>query len=170
MHCATLVALAMATSGLALSSGAARAANVTADPEQIAEVMRDAGYKAEIIRADDGDPYIKSASNRQVFVVVFYGCRKGADCKTVQFYSGFTIDDKPVDLEKLNTWNMNNRFGRAYRDEDGDVAIEMDVDLEDGGVSIELFKDNLEYWDAISGEFSATVFEWHKTELPAKPN
>mgnify|MGYP005996566675 CR=1 FL=1 len=160
MRLATLVVLSTALAGSVIPSGAAHAANVTADPAQIAKVMRDAGYKAEIVRSEGEDPFIKSASNGQVFVVVFYGCRKGADCKTVQFYSGFTLDAKPVDLERINEWNANNRFGRAYRDDEGDVAIEMDVDLEDGGMSEELFKDNLEYWDAISGEFSASVFDW----------
>jgi len=36
-------------------------------------------------------------------------------------------------LEKVNKWNQEKRFSRAYLDEDGDPHLELDLDLEGGG-------------------------------------
>jgi hypothetical protein len=63
----------------------------------------------------------------------------------------------PVPLERINEWNRSQRFGRAYLDKDGDPVIEMDLDLDDGGLSAALFADNLEFWDAVLGKFERHV-------------
>ena len=39
---------------------------------------------------------------------------------------------QPVPLARLNDWNRNERWVRAYRSDDGEVWLEMDVP---GGVS-----------------------------------
>lgn len=48
----------------------------------------------------------------------------------MQFWAGFK---KKADLQKVNEWNKNKRFSRAYIDGDGDPVVEWDVDF-DGGV------------------------------------
>jgi len=137
----------------------AAAQNITANPEQIASVMRAADYEVTIEEGSDGNPYISSETSGYKFLVFFFGCDAMLPCASVQFYAGFTTEARPYDLEALNRWNTEKRFGRAYRDKDGDPVVEMDIDLEDGGMSRALFIDNLEYWDSIVRQFSEFAFE-----------
>lgn len=143
-------ALGLAALGAA---GTAQAQMVTAqNPESVAKVLRDRGYRAELTKDPEGDPLIKSGAEGTNFLLLLFNCTNGKACATVQFYAGFDREgDYP--LEKLNEWNRDNRFGRAYRDKEGDPVVEMDVDLDDGGMSQALFEDNLEFWTSIVGKF-----------------
>jgi len=142
-------------SALVLSVGAARAEMVTAQNVQsVVKAMQAAGYKAEVGKGDDGDPLIVSATNGSQFWVYFYNCTKNVDCRTIQFNSGY---DKKASLEELNAWNAKQRFSRAYAHTNGNARLEMDLDLDDGGISVELFKDNLEYWDVVSANFAKHI-------------
>ena len=135
----------------------ALAQNVTADHDQIAEVMKGAGYRAEL-KGEGAERYINSGAGGHSFSLLFYGCDNAGDnCKSVQLYAGFTAEKKPS-LEAMNEYAAKNRWGRIYLDDDGDPCIEMDIDLEDGGMSKELFLDNLEYWEVIMNAFAAFAF------------
>ncbi|MBV7256667.1 YbjN domain-containing protein [Pacificimonas sp. WHA3] len=143
----TFIAAIMA----AAATGSASAQNLTANPDAIAAVMQDAGYRATPGTDDVGDPKISSAAGGVNFDVLFYGC-DGKNCKTVQFVAGWSTDDI-FSLQAANDWNKENRFGSVYVDEEGDPIIKMDVNLEDGGMSAALFQDNLEYWESVVGGF-----------------
>ena len=153
----TIACLAGATALVAASPALGQ--QVTAkDPAVIAKVLQDAGFQAKIEKADDDSPMIVSASSGSKFSVFFMNCTKSADCRTVQFYTAY--DTKPEatpNLEKINEWNRTMRFGRAYLDGSGDPAIEMDVDLDDGGMSNGLFIDNLEFWTSIMAAFEEHI-------------
>jgi len=127
------------------------------DPEVIAELLRKEGYQAKVDPKKEGeDPVITSAASGSTFGVYFYNCEKGKNCQSVQFYAGF---QKPkMDLKRVNDWNRDKRFGRAYIDKDGDAAIEMDVNIEPGGMPRELFADNLNIWSDLIGEFRTRVY------------
>lgn len=134
------------------------AQNVTADQERVAKVMQEAGYRAEIIREGD-QARVSSAASGYNFEVYFFGCDdEGDNCKTVQFYSAFAPEKKPS-LKAMNDYAAKNRWGRIYLDDDGDPCIEMDIDLEDGGMSADLFKDNLEYWEAVLAAYAKFVLD-----------
>jgi len=90
------------------------------------------------------------------FRILFYNCKDNRNCATVQFQTGYTLDKKPT-LEKINAWNSSQRFGRAYLDKEQDPMIEMDVDLDDGGVSKALFTDNLEFWASVLANFEKHI-------------
>ena len=64
------------------------------------------------------------------YQLYFMNCTDSTNCEDVQFYSGF-LDVKP-DLERINAWNRDKRFGKAYLDSDLDAVIEWDVNLEHG--------------------------------------
>ena len=140
-------------------ASAAGAQTVTAkDPQQIASLLQAEGYAAKVEKTSDGDPVIRSKSSGSNFSVFYYNCEKGLNCATVQFHAGYdTEKGKGPTLEKINEWNMNNRFGRAYLDDEGDPIVEMDVDLDDGGLSRELFIDNFEFWTSIMSKFEKFV-------------
>jgi hypothetical protein len=143
-------ALAFALAGFATP---AMAQNVTAaDPQGILKVFESAGFKATLDKGDDGKPMIRStAENGSSFILFFLTCDEGGkNCKTLQFYAGYK--DKTT-LAKINSWNAESRFARAYQSDAGDSRIEMDIDVDMGGISAALMKDNLEVWAALMARF-----------------
>lgn len=127
-----------------------------ADPASIVTVLQANGYRAELTKDDGGDPLIRSALDGSKFAIIFYGCTKNRACQTIQFYAGFKSEGK-VSIEAMNDWNKTNRFSRAYIDNDEDPVIEMDVDLDDGGMSRALFEDNFEFWEVLVPEFKKVI-------------
>ncbi len=139
-----------------LFAGTANAQMVRAqDPSSVASALRNMGYKAEMTKDDSGDPLIKSSSGGSTFAIFFFGCTKNVDCRTIQFFAGYT-DKKPT-LSVINDWNANKRFGRAYISSSGSARVEMDVDLDDGGVSPKLFEDNVEFWVLLMSQFEKHI-------------
>ncbi|HEY1604420.1 MAG TPA: YbjN domain-containing protein [Allosphingosinicella sp.] len=127
------------------------------DPLSVVAALQRAGYQAKLDKDQSGDPMIKSASSGTNFSIFFYNCTDHKDCETIQFYSGYHLDKNPVGLDKLNEWNRTMRFGRAYIDDQKDPVLEMDVDLDAGGMSDALFKDNLDYWTSIMSRFEKHI-------------
>ena len=128
------------------------------NPEGIAALLQSEGYAAKIEKTADGEPVIRSKSSGSNFAVYFYNCKDGKDCATVQFSAGYdTSTDKQPSLAKINEWNRDKRFGNAYLDEENDPIIEMDVDLDDGGMSRALFVDNFEFWTSVMAEFEKHI-------------
>ncbi len=146
---------------LAIIAGAivaqpAAAQNVDATrPETIVAALREAGYRAVLDKDNSGDPMVKSGAAGVDFSVYFYNCTATKACKTVQFHAGFV--KKGVTLDTINTWNATHRFARAYLDDEKDPRIEMDVDLDHGGLPTKLFQANLATWDSLVGEFQKTI-------------
>ena len=137
-------------------SGAAHAQMVSAtSPQGIVAALQNAGYKETLSKDETGDPLINSASGGSNFSVFFFGCTKNVDCRTIQFFAGY--NDRKVTLSMMNEWNAKKRFARAYISDKGSARIEMDVDLDDGGMSAKLFEDNLEFWGAVMGAFEKHI-------------
>lgn len=128
------------------------------DPRTLVSALQDAGYKAELTTDSGGDPMIKSSTGGDNFSIFFYGCTDNKDCRTIQFYAGWSDPDN-VSLRSMNDWNRDNRFGRAYMADDGSARVEMDVDIDDGGISKLLFQDNIEFWEIIMTKFKDYIYE-----------
>jgi hypothetical protein len=82
-----------------------------------------------------GAPYQQAQANLFVFEtdgvkVVLYN-----HGTSIQLHTFFEVWPSP---QKINQWNANKRFCRAYLNNDGKAAIESDLDLA-GGVTIENF-------------------------------
>jgi hypothetical protein len=137
-------------------TGVARAEQVVAtNPATIVRSLQGAGYKAELDKDGTGDPMVTSSSSGTGFEVYFYGCTKNTACKTVQFSASYD-DDKPS-LSRINEWNATKRWGQAFNQDDGSARVQMDVDLEKGGMTTALFVDNLEYWVATMASFEKFI-------------
>ncbi|MXO48586.1 hypothetical protein GRI69_09980 [Erythrobacter vulgaris] len=144
--------------GLITASSPATAQNVVADVDQIAAILESEGYQAKLIGEKD-DRYIKTGMSGYNFLILPFDCDDaGENCKSVQFYIAFATETEPT-LEAMNTYASRNRFGRIYLDDDRDPVIEMDIDLEAGGMPKELFMDNLAYWEAIMVAFAEFSLE-----------
>lgn len=118
-----------------------QAQQVTADHQQVIRLLQAKGYKAELVTGKDAD-YVRTADSGVPITVFFMNCASGkTGCTTLQFYTGFA--DASTTAERMNDWNRDQRWARAYIDKDGDPVIEMDVDMDFGGLSRDLFYDNL---------------------------
>lgn len=126
------------------------------DPDSVAEALRSGGYAATMGIDKVGDPMITSSAGGTTFQIFFYNCTDHRECATVQFHSGYDLQD-PVTLTQINDWNRKQRFGRAFLDGDNDPVIEMDIDLDDGGISTLLFIDNMEFWTSILANFERHI-------------
>jgi Putative bacterial sensory transduction regulator len=144
--------ISTALSAFALSSTATAQMVRAQDPQSVANALQNAGYKAELTKDPTGDPLVKSSSSGSSYEIYFYNCTKNAECRTIQFSSAYSRDTTPT-AAHMNEWNSTNRFARAYVTPKGIARVEMDVDLDDGGMSKLLFEDNLEYWVMLMAGF-----------------
>ena len=147
--------------GLALLAAAisfpARAESVRAqDPGSLVRALQGGGYQAKLGVDKVGDPMITSGFGGTTFQIFFYNCTIHKECATVQFHSGYDFTT-PLPLETINEWNRSQRFGSAHLDKENDPILEMDVDLDDGGLSPLLFIDNLEFWTSALGRFEKHI-------------
>lgn len=154
--------LAAATLGLALLAPGILPAQdlvTAADPEKILEIARGFG-SAELDTADEGQPRITGRLDGTRYTVFFYGCTAGRDCTTIQFWT--YLSAPPDAMEAVNAFNRDHRFGKAYIDADGDIAIEMDVNLW-AGVTPTNLDDTFDWWrlvlEQVETSFSDSVFQ-----------
>jgi hypothetical protein len=111
---------------LSCSVGAsADAANLT--PQAIRKSLSSAGYGAELLRTDtEGHALIRTGTEMRT-AMHLDGCTK-AGCTNVHIRAYLNNEHK-LQTGDMNRINAAMRWIKVYLDEDGDVAIEMDVDL-----------------------------------------
>lgn len=140
-----------------LNAQPSQASNIVADLDQVAIVMKKAGYQAEL-GSNLGERFLTAELDGYKFMVLPYGCDDTKrNCKSLQFFIAFNPESSPS-LEAINAYARENRWGRVYLDKDGDPALEFDLDLEKGGMSEDLFLDNVAYWEAIVQAYAKFVF------------
>lgn len=143
-----VAAPAGATDTAACGAGMVCASN----PQTIVAALQKAGYTAELSKDDTGDPMINSAASGYRFSVMFYGCEKAAKCDSLQFQATFDAH-KGVTPEYVNKWNRAKRFIRASMNDEKELQLRYDV-ATIGGVNQANFKDVLDWWAAMLGEYS----------------
>src|SRR5690606_15378694 len=144
--------LAGLAAGPALSQ--AGAAVVTgADVEAILAIARRHG-EAEREDQYSDDPGISGVIDGIDYYVYFVNCGGPAGCEDLNFYAGF-YDIRP-ELEAINEWNRDRRFGKAYLDHDGDAVVEMDINLEHG-VTADNLDSSFQVWALVLSEFVAHI-------------
>lgn len=111
--------------------------------EEMAELVREQGYTPELDRDSRGDPMIRFQVAGYTCLLFFYGVEDDR-AASLQFRAAFREN---VPIEKVNEWNRRKRFLKVYLDEDGDINMDMDVDLE-GGVTREYLAERLRTWRA----------------------
>ncbi|TMJ13459.1 MAG: YbjN domain-containing protein [Alphaproteobacteria bacterium] len=150
----TRFAVAAAIAAFAMPAGAQMVK--AQDPDSLVKALQGGGYAAKLEVDKVGDPMITSGVAGTTFQIFFYNCTEHKACATVTFHSGYDLKASPG-LELINEWNRGKRFGRAYLDKEDDPILEMDVDLDDGGVSPLLFIDNMEFWASILADFEKQI-------------
>jgi hypothetical protein len=152
----TIAAAVSLAAGLALAQGAMAYpihGGITA-PE-VAKVLQDKGYKAAVGVDDEGDPKVTSMAEGVKFTVFFYGCNHTPHCNSLTFQAGFHIEGG-LTAEKMNEWNRDKRFLKAWLDKTNDPYGEMDIDAGDG-VTTEGLANYVDNWDSAMAEFKTFI-------------
>lgn len=111
-----------------------------ASPKKITKILTSMGLEIQETKGEGDQPIFKfDLAGYQVLLIL------AKDHTDAQLYVGF--GGRQVSTEKVNEWNARHRFGRAYRDKDGEPVLESDIDFT-GGVTeanikawIKLFRD-----------------------------
>ena len=144
---------------LAVAATPAQAQLVNAtNPQAIKQIVESHDWPATLVQKTGEDPYIESNRNGLKFLVLFMNCTENKNCRTLQYYMGFS-DAKDTTLEKLNQWNKEKRFARAYRDEAGDPVLEMDVDVDFNGIPKENISETFNTWAALMDAYHEFLYE-----------
>lgn len=127
---------------------AAVAQNITAqDPQSIIRALQDYGVAATLTETTEGAPLIDTKLEGLFVTVYFYDCDDAkTNCQNITFEAIFNMTNG-YDIQLANDWNSNNRFASSYRDQDGAAVLVTDVNLSNGGMSPDLFRDVIEWWD-----------------------
>lgn len=147
---------AVAATAIAMAAPA-QAQLVSASPETLAQIVRGQGLPAEVKSVAGENPYIESKYSDLKFLILFMNCDDDQrNCKTIQFYMGYS-DAKETTLDKLNEWNKTKRFARAYRDNEGDPVLEMDVDLDFKGIPRENVAEAVVTWKSLMDAYQEHI-------------
>lgn len=119
------------------------------DPARVLAAARDFG-DASMTRDSMGDPLIEGHLDGKEYRLYFYDCSENRDCKSLMFFAAWEAGD--LTDEAMADWNREKRFGKAYIDEDGRAAVEMNVTLH-GGVTQANLGDTLDWWRLVLAEF-----------------
>lgn len=148
---------AMTALAMALTTPAQAELVSAENPQAIAALLASQGLPTDLKTPSGESPYIESKHSALKFLVLFMNCNDAKrNCKTIQFYMGFK-DAKDVTLDKLNDWNKEKRFARAYRDDEGDPVLEMDVDLDFKGIPRENVGEAVNTWKALMEAFQTHI-------------
>ena len=139
--------------------------------KEFASLLAEFGYDVEVDKDDQGDPYFITSTNGTNFVVIFYGCDKNPSsikrvCGDVQFRSSYEAPDA-ASLDRMNNWNRDFRFGKAYVDADGDPTIEMVVNMT-GGVTRSFVRNTLKWWTIVLRDFEDHI-GWKNASYETAP-
>ena len=86
-------------------------------PGEMEALLKAGSYRYE--RVEEGGRvyfHLRLAGLRAVLFL--QDCREGS-CESLLLYAGFSTDNPPS-LERVNEWNREKRFSRAYLDEEGE--------------------------------------------------
>ena len=104
-------------------------------------ILADLNLTGEIDK--DGDVTVKLENHT---VLVLIGSYQG---QVIQFRYSSTAK---ATLRQINDWNIKRKFCKAYLDNDGEPALDMDLDLE-GGVTEARIKDAIKTYSELVGMF-----------------
>jgi len=134
----------------------AYAAPALIDGNSIDDILNLArGYGSATLEAEDTNaPKITGKVDGQPYTIFFLSCdtKTHRDCEDLDFYAGH-VGSKP-EPDKINSWNRQTRFARAYIDRDGMAAMDMDVNTAHG-VSPENMDSSLALWAQLIKMFTA---------------
>jgi Putative bacterial sensory transduction regulator len=124
--------------------------------QEVADWLRSQGYPA-VVKPDPttpGDQIVSSSIDNINFDMYMYGCAQGR-CDSLQYAAGWS--PKPnITTDKINGWDRDKRYIRAYIADDGGIWGEYDIDITPGG-TYEALTHSLERWRSQLNAFEKFV-------------
>lgn len=133
-------------------AGTPVSAQVTGNVETVQNMLQAYGLQVKRTKDQAGDPMLTSRLEGINFDIYFYGCTAGAQCESAQFSTGFDLPDGMA-LAKVNDWNRDRRYGKAYLNDENDPYVEYDINLSDDGVGTKNFDVSIEIWRSVITDF-----------------
>ena len=121
--------------------------------EEMEAILKEAGYRYERVKKDAEVFFVLRMRDLKAALFLM-DCKEGR-CGSLQLYAGFNME-KPPTLERINAWNREKRFSRAYLDKDGDPVLESELDLE-GGVTRQAIISFLETFETSLSRFATWI-------------
>jgi len=131
---------------------------VATNPDTLVQFFVEEGADVESTVDNAGDPKLKVEYYGSDFVLYFYDCTDNSDCKSIQFFSGYKTEGS-VRKSKVNEWNAENRYSRAYISDSGSARIEHDLYLGNAGIDADDFAALVSKWTSAQGEFEEFI-DW----------
>jgi len=100
-------------------------------------LLSDMGYEPRTLEGQD-NAWAVQMGDRPVLI------RIGGEGKNLLLWSYV----QGGSINKVNEWNKEKRFSRAYLDGDGDANVEWDIDLE-GGVTVDAVREGIRTFQAV---------------------
>jgi hypothetical protein len=123
-------------------------------PNDIATILRDAGYRAEVVTENQRTRIRTGMGGYNVYVYLF-SCDDDGACASLQYSLGLT--KSPIyTLSVANKWNQDKRFAKAYLDTNGNMFLEADVYFR-GGVGREVLSATARIFDDSVADFRTMI-------------
>lgn len=149
-----LVRRAVIAAVLSLVAGAGAAAPVVYEaisPLEVLKILKaqDASFR---LNDSEGDVTLSGVAGGQPYDIYFYNCdgggfiapaRQNSACLGLEFRTYFK--GYPSDAEIINAWNNAHHYGALWRDDDEDLALQLNVIVE-GGVTEANIIANYRWW------------------------
>jgi len=150
---ALLIAVAT-TVALALPAGATPINSAGLTRGEIATFLKSKGYPVTATKDANGLQILKATTPAGVnFDVYFFDCDDAGRCPSLQFAAGWSMQN-PVDRDKLNVWNREHRYMRAYVQDGGALYGEFDMIIAPGG-STEQLETDRELFNTLLAKFKS---------------
>ena len=143
------------------------------DQECLAEIVREAGYKALIKSREEGgetykgEAYIETAQSGWKTFITFFNKTEDGKYTSFQFGLWLNNDKGEFSLTKVNVFNANWRFLKIIINNDNSLLLRMDVNLV-GGVSREHLISQVTLWDNLLSSYADFARELHKEVVAAR--
>jgi len=100
---------------------------------EMRELMKRFGYLVRLRKDGGGDPLLETTLDGTPFKVYFYGCDKASTrtCGSIQL-AAVLRPKNPQDTSRINAWNRDQRYGKAYRHKNGNVVLHMNINIRHG--------------------------------------
>jgi len=152
MRLASFFFAALATLALAMPASAAAINKAGLTRGEVAAFLKSKGYPVTATKDDNGLSILKSTTPSGInFDVYFFHCNAQDRCPSIQFAAGWSMQN-PVDRDKLNVWNREHRYMRAYVQDAGALYGEIDMIIAPGG-SLEQLETNRVLFNTLLAKF-----------------
>jgi len=118
--------------------------------EEVIAWLQSGGYAAKVVTREDGKRHIESWSQGTLFNIFTPGCQSGRSA-SLELVFAFSSKGR-FDVSRLNEWNSDIPWGKAYSDTVNDPCLDMDIALSPGG-TFESLNDQFAAWNKILSAF-----------------